>query len=516
MVKEKTAKMKGAAKAVGLVMLIMVFSRLLAFVSSVVSMTFFGVSTEMDIYYYAIQFPNIIFNSFGTALATVVIPIFAGYIGTGEKNRAFKFADNVLCISVAFAALLSIAGILAAPIFPLFTRFRAEGYEFAVLALRTMFPVMIFYALNYVLQGVLQSLGRFNMPAFVSVPSSLAVILYVVLMGNSFGVPGLLAATFVGLALQGLILVPPVLGTEYRFRPSLDFKNEDIKRALRLIPPVLIGTCAYQVNMLVNITISANFKDTVALMTFVQNIILYSVLAFVYSITAVVFPKLTMLAAKGETDEFKDSLRRVLGTVIYLIIPAAVGFIVIRHEMMDFLVGWGRMTPENVDVASGFMALYAIGIISVAIKEVVDRAFYSLKDTRMPAINSVIVVGVNIAFSLTLIMLIGPWGIPLAYSISSITGTFVLLYMMKRKIGAFGMDKLGGSALKILAASGAMATVVIAISSILRGYTFGGLAIDKGIKLFIPAAAGAAVYFIATMLLGVEETEAIRQKLKFK
>jgi len=506
--------MKSTARIVGIVMIIMVFSRLMALMSNQVYITFFGIGLDMDIYSYAIQLPNIIFNSFGTALVTVVIPIFAGYMGTGEKERAFKFADNITSLAFIFTIGLSLLGILAAPLFVLMTRFRSEGYGFAVEALRIMFPIIMFYALNYVLQGILQSMGRFNMPAFVSVPSSLVIIVYVLTLGKKFGIKGLIIATFIGLALQALVLIPPIFKTEYRFHPSFDYKSEDIKNALRLIPPVLIGTSAYQVNMLFNITVSANFKDTVAIVTFVQNLILYAILAFIYSITAVVFPKFTMLAARNDMDGLKGSLVKVLKSIIYFLIPAAAGFIAMRYQLIDFLYGWGKVTANNISLASAIMALYALGITGVGIKEVVDRAFYSLKDTKKPAINGVIIMVVNIASSLVLIKFIGVLGIPLAYSISALTGAVVLLVLLRKKVGPFGGKKLVLGIIKVAVASIIMLAVIIPMNLMLQHHTFGHLVVDKGIKLFIPVITGGIVYYIATYCLKIDEAVDVLNQIK--
>jgi putative peptidoglycan lipid II flippase len=377
-----------------------------------------------------------------------------------------------------------------------------------------MFPVMIFYALNYILQGVLQSLGKFNMPAFVSVPSSLIVIIYVLFLGNRFGVKGLLVATFIGLALQGLILIPPVFKTEYRFHFSFDYKNEDIRKAVKLMFPVLLGTSAYQLNMLFNISLTANFRDKVAIMVFVQNVILYSVLAFIYSITAVVFPKFTMLAAANDMQGFKNSLVKVLKTIIYFLLPATIGFIAVCYPLINFVIGWGKISGDNVRIASILLSLYALGIVGVGIKEVTDRAFYSLKDTFRPAVNGIIIMAVNIIFSLTLIRGIGVYGIPLAYSISSLTGAGVLIYLLRRKIGSFGGKELFVSVLKISAACIFMAVTVFVVNWFMDRHTFSASLIDKGIKLFIHAATGGAVYFAATYLMGVEEAAQVLQKVK--
>ncbi|HEX9060299.1 MAG TPA: murein biosynthesis integral membrane protein MurJ [Clostridia bacterium] len=506
--------MKSTAKSVGTVFIIMMLSRTLSFFANIKYMTYFGIGLNMDIYSYAQQFPNIIFNSFGTALVTVVIPIFGGYIGTKDDKKAHKFANNIITLSITFAAVLALIGIALAPVFPLFTRFKSSGYDFAVTSLRIMFPVVIFYAMNYVLQGVLQSLGKFNMPALVSIPSSLIVILYVYFFGGKFAIPGLVVATFIGLAMQGLILIPPLYTTNYRFRPSFNLFDDDIKKAMLLVPPVLLGTCAYQVNMLFNVSASANFKDTVTIMAFVQNLILNSALAFIYSITAVIFPKLTMLASQNNMEAFRENLIKVIRYIIFLLVPATFGFVLMRHQLLNLVIGWNKVTKENVDLAADILALYSIGITGIGIKEVVDRAFYSLKNTIWPAINSIVVVAVNIIASLVLMRFKGPLGIPMAYSISAITGMVVLLCLLRMQIGEFGLKKLIGPVLKVVLSCIIMALAVILCTRLLSGFESGHAFIVKGVHLFVPAMVGALVYFSCTMLLKVEEAPELLSRFK--
>lgn len=498
---------KSTARTVGTVMALMILSRLMSFLATAVYITFFGVNNpEINIYTYAIKFPNIVFNILGTALTIVVIPIFAGYIGTGEKEKAYRFADNVLSLSSLVTLTFSILGIAAAPYIVLLTGFKTEGYGYAVMALRIMMPVMFFYGLNYVLQGILQSLGRFNMPALVSIPSSLVVILYVFLLGGRFGVTGLLAATFIGLSLQAIILVPPLFKTRYRYRISLQFRDGDIKRALRLIPPILVGTSAYQLNMLFNITVTSNFKNTVTIMGFVQDTILYSVLAFIYALTAVVFPRLTMFAAKGDMDGFKQSLNRTLKTVIFILVPAAAGFMAIRVQLINLIVGWGKIRPEDVGLAGDILALYAAGVIGIGIKEVVDRAFYSLNDTLKPALNGIIIMVINIGLTLMLVYALGMgvFGIPLAYSVSALAGGAVITGMIRKKIGAFGGNAIFVLLLKTVAASAVMLLAVLGVNALFAGCAIGGTLTDRVVKLFVPLSAGAAVYAALACILKVD------------
>jgi putative peptidoglycan lipid II flippase len=508
--------MKSVAKTVGSVMVIMIFSRLLAFFSNLIYVTYFGANTKMDIFTFALNIPNIVFTSLGTALTTIVIPIFAAHIADDNREKAFIFADNILSLSTVFTLVLALLGMMASPLIVALTRFKNEDYGFAVMALCVMLPIMVFYAMNYIYQGILQSLGKFAMPAFVSVPSSIAVILYVLVLGNRFGVNGLLFASFTGLALQGLVLVYPAYKAGYRYHVRFDYRSEDIVKALKLMPPVFIGTSAYQLNMLFNNVVASRFESMNTIMNTIQNMVLYSALAFVYSVTAVVYPKFTMQVAKNEMEEYKTSLLRVLKSIIYFMIPAAVGFIFVSRQLVNFFMAWNKITPENVNFAAKMMELYAASIIGLGIKEVVDRAFYSLKDTKTPAINGVIIMAVNISLSVILIQFIGPLGIPLAYSISALTGGIVLMYLMRRKIGAFGIKKLVASSAKVIVSSAIMAIAVFSINRLLLHANFGRLFVDRGIKLFIPAGAGMIIYCAATYLLNVEEAVDALKSIKRK
>ena len=91
----------------------------------------------MNIYSYVISIPNIIFTCIGTALSTVVIPIFMGHTANGKKDAAKRFADNIITICVALTAGLVLVGIVLAPILPKFTEFAKtqQTYAYATKAL---------------------------------------------------------------------------------------------------------------------------------------------------------------------------------------------------------------------------------------------------------------------------------------------------------------------------------------------------------------------------------------------
>lgn len=515
------SKNKGIFGSVSYVMIIMILSRLLALVSTQVYMSFFGAdNTELNIYSYAITIPNTIFNCFGTALSTVFIPIYAGHLASGHDDKAARFANNIITIASAFTVALILVGTALSPVLPKLTSFKSgQAYSFAVKALMIMMPVMLFYALNYIFQGILQSKGKYGWPAFVSVPSSLVVICYVIFLGDKYGVTGLLAATFIGLSLQALILIPPAIATGFRYRPSFKLKDPDVISAGKMTVPVLVGVSAYQFNMFFNTTMIAGFDGMVTLLTFVQNIVVYMVLAFVYSVTAVIYPKLTAFVAEGKIDEYKYSLSSVLQSVLALLVPVTFGFITVRRPLLELISNYGKITESDIEKAGTLVLAYSVGIVGIGLKEILDRAFYALKDTKLPAVNGFVIMATNVALSLTLTGIIGAYGIPLAYSVSSLVGLCVLLFALKKKIGPY-CPGLGVNFAKCVVSGVVMSAAVVAVRFGVNARLSYDSVLVRLVKLGVPVCVGVAVYAVMVVLLRVDAVKpivsAVSSKLKRK
>lgn len=500
-------KKKNMAGAIGSVMFVMIASRLLALLSSQIYMSVFGTdSIYINIYSYAINIPNIIFTCIGTALSTVVIPLYVGHKAVGEHQKAKEFADNILTISTVLTLIVVVISVAISPVLVRFTGFsknEASG-NYAIKSLMIVMPVMIFYAWNYVFQGMLQAEGKYWLPAFVSAPSSLVVIAYVLFLSDRFGVMGLLVATIIGLALQAFILIPSLMNTGYRYKPRFKLRDSDIIKAGKMTIPVLIGVGSYQINMLFNSTMIARYDEgMVTIITFVQNITIQLVVSLSYSVTSVLYPKLSESAAKEDMAGYKETLSSILKIIVVLLVPVTAGYISVREPLLDILVSWGKVSQQAVNKAEIFLSLYAIGVIGIGLKEILDRAFYSLKDTRTSAINGFFIMAVNIVLTISLMSAFGAYGIPLAYSLASIIGIINLLWQLRRKIGSYAPG-LAMEFIKSVFCAVIMAVVVVFAIKGLNMAFVGNNLIYKVFRFAVPVIAGVIVYGVSGYILGVD------------
>jgi putative peptidoglycan lipid II flippase len=141
---------------------------------------------------------------------------------------------------------------------------------------------------------------------------------------------------------------------------------------------------------------------------------------------------------------------------MFLVIPSAFIAIVMRGYIVRILFGFGDQATADT---LGFLAG---SIIAQSMLFMVARIFYSLEDTKTPLIVSVATIAFNVALSIPLSRAFGVAGLGLALSISGIIEIFVLFYLLKRKMGDFGVKSIAISATKITTASLAMAGLMYA------------------------------------------------------
>ncbi len=506
------------AKTISMVAAATILTRILTLISVQMYLWQFGADNEkLNIYSYAATIPNVLFTCIGTALVTIVIPIYTSLLAKNELARAKKFIDDIITISTIIIFFLVLLGFFASAVLPNLTAYKnsAEHYAYAVYSLRVMFFVMFFYGLNFIFQGFLQSNNSFLGPAIVSLPSSLCIIFYTLFLSKTFGVDGLLWATLLGLSLQAIFLIPFMMKVGYKYKFSPDFKNPEILTAAKLVPPVLIAASAYQVNMLVSTSLATKF-NTVTMMLSVQNIILMSTLTFVYSVTAVYYPRFAPLWEKADKTEYKKSVSEAISIIIFLIIPASAGFISLDYEIINLVSGWGNFNHDSVLKASKMLSLYAVGIVFVCIKEILDRAFFAQKDTKTSAIIGFIIMGVNIILSFAFINILGEYSMVLAYSIAAIFGGTVSLLIINKRVNGFLLDLVVLS-VKCLGAAMVMTVCVKLIKSgLLAILVVSENILQKSIMLLVPTIIGATVYFAIGSILKIEQSQAIVNMLKSK
>lgn len=476
-------------RSISAVMLLMLLGKLLSLLANQAYLSYFGADNEqLNIFSWVLQIPNYLFQSFGAALSSVVIPLYAAMIAGGRREEAHRFGSNILCVSSLFTVLLITVGMALSGVLPQLTDFSDKAY--AAMALRVMLPVMLFYAQTNIFQGILQSLGHFLAPALTNLPSGIVILLYLALFADRFGVTGLLVSVVIGLFLQFALLPLPARRAGFRFRPVLDLRDPDLRSAGRRMIPVILGAGAYQLNMFWNSTLmTAVAPDRVSLFQFVQTLILTAVMTLALAITSVKYPALTAHAARSDMMSFREELSATMGGMIFLLTPITVGLACLGQPLLELISLHGRIGPEDIRTEYLFLLAYCPCIVFLGLKEIADRALYSLRVTKVSGWTGALILAVNVVlgYFFSTATPLGPFGIPLAYSIAIVAGTALLLYKLQQKILFFPAG-LKATAIRSALCSGIMGICVTALHRAFSGF-------------FLPVLAGIGIYFTTAYLL---------------
>ncbi len=478
-----------------------IFSKVLGFAREQVLAYFYGTSATSDMFTVAFSIPNVIVTGLGTAILTCFIPIYTDL----EKNNPRQtktFSDNVTTIVVMLCILIyAVFLIFDTAIVKLFAPgFDAELLQRTTEISRIMMASIIFICAYFLLQAFLQIRGSFFVVGITSLPLNIAVITAIALSAT-YGDMTLAYGTLIGYIATYIMFFFTAKRRKFSYRPYLDFKDKNLRRLIVVVIPIFLGKSITQINIMIDRMIASGLPEgNITALGYANRVTGFVTSVFVVSVATAIFPHLARLNVDKNIKKLKSTFISSVGIMSLLVLPISAGIAIFAEEIVIVLFMRGAFSQESLEVTSGILRLYSIGLLAFSIKDVALNVFYATGDTKTPAINSGIALGINIVLNLALVRVLGAKGLSLATSISGIITLIILLVSMRKRYGLFGAKKLVKSMCKMLIATGVMAVTVIPTYNL-----FFGLWEDTLIALLLAVGIGALVYLIVNLLLKTRE-----------
>ena len=338
---------KGIIKTFTFMFSAIFLAKVLGLVRNIVFANFYGTGFEATAFFTASRIPlQLLDMTLGAAISSTFIPIFNEYLQKDGKKRAIQFANNFLNVIIVVSLLLTILGIIFAPqiVSIIAPDLESQTLELTVQLIKILFPIMIFTAVAYVSVGFLQSMDEFRIPSIISVVANGILILYLAIFNNKFGIKGVAIAMLVGWATQILVQIPSVIKKGFKYKFSIDFKDEGLKKILKLAPPILISTWVQPINNIVNIRLASGLQDgqAVSALEYSYNLYLIIVGVFSYTLSNIIFPELSKLTADNNKSMIVEILNKSIKISLFLIIPMSVGIGVLSNDIIKLIYERGR------------------------------------------------------------------------------------------------------------------------------------------------------------------------------
>ncbi len=517
--------------AVIVVSIFLFLGKVAGYVKEAIMADYWGLSGGLDAF--KVVYNSVIILVYTKAeklLRPTYLPIFVQHRDHDREDEAWRFFSTATNLS--FLVLLAITALctgFAPEIIRLgWPRMAASDVALAVSLLRISGAAMVLLVLSVMIEMTLHSYKRFTAPALAE--ATMRLILPVTIYGlvaawgmtptaDSPGVPpqALRAAAIgvlIGAALRLLIQLP-ALGRKLRgYRLTLDLRNPDVVRMLRLMPPVVVGLLASAARTFFDSRFAVDAGEGVyTALDFARKISDAPILILPLAVALVVFPYVSEWASRENREMFTRSLLSMTRVMAFIFVPMAVGVIVLALPAIQFLYqGEGAFTLEDSYMVRRALIPYAVGIPFFAVESSLDKWYFALGDTATPNYVGAVMAGLHVLIAWFGVHKLGRnvGVIALALTASKGLKVIVLYAWLRRRLEAISRSEV----LSFLARL-AVATAVLVVALLAGERAFGGLLVDagrlhRGIYLVLCSGVGAMAYLIAAWALRLEEvTEVI-------
>ena len=437
-------------------------SRVLGLARDVVLANLLGAAPNADAFFVAFKIPNFLRRLFAEgAFAQAFVPVLTETREQGSHDAVKALVNRVAGVLGGSLFVLTALAMVMAPwvalIFaPGFSRDVAKLALTADLIVWT-FPYLFFISLTGFCGAILNTYGRFAVPAYTPVLLNLSLIAAAVFWAPTMPEPALGLAMGVMLAgvLQLLFQLPSLHALKLTPKPVWDTQDAGVRKILMLMVPALFGVSVSQINLLFDTVLASLLPNgSVAWLYYSDRLTELPLGVFAIAIATVILPALSALNTRAAADEFSQTLTWAVRNVLLIAVPATVALWLLAEPILTALFQYGAFTTNDVTMAAASLRAYTLGLGAFMLIKVLAPGYYARQDMKTPvkigivAMVSNMVLNVLFVFPLMWYFDMGHVGLALATSASAwinaallyrglrrggvpLTGVFDIRYMVR-------------------------------------------------------------------------------------
>jgi putative peptidoglycan lipid II flippase len=320
---------------------------------------------------------------------------------------------------------------------------------------------------------------------------------------------GILAGTVV----QFLLPLPWLRGRGGSLTFKIDWRDERVRRVLKLMLPVTIALGLINLSLLINSLFGTLVSDQApAAIDKAFRIYQLPQGLFSIAIATILFPTMSRFAARGARDDLRRTMGNGVRQICLFLIPSAVLMAVLAEPITRLVYERGAFDANATDLTATALLWWSLSLPFQGVSLMFSRTFFSLQrpwaTTALAGLNLLVNAAIAAA-------LYGPFEIA-GIVLGTVAGTIVMCvaqgWILRGELGGIDGGKLLSSVLRMLAAGALLGAVSYLTWSGLDDLVGRSLA-GQALSVLGAIAAGSAVYAGAVWLLRVPEARQIKRLL---
>ncbi len=463
------------------------------------------------------------------AVSGALIPTFNDYSAAERRTELRRLVFTLVNLLLIVTFVASVGYTLISPWF-INAILSGVGYTGHDRNLTLQYSQIIFYSLIAlgpfsILLAALYALKEFGWPAFATAAYHIGIILGAVgtaLLGSRFiGTMALPLGVLVGAAGEIALLLPGIRNRQLYYMFVLDLKHPALRHIYKLYLPVFLGFLFTTAQVFLDLYLQSQTRTGVATTTamgLATTLIQFPVGLVAAALSFAVLPTLSTHVREGNNERFKQTLLLGFRLGLLLMIPAMVGLLTLRTPITYLLFAHKKYGTAGADFTALALQNYAYQLPFIALDQLLIAAFYARKNTKTPVIIGVVAIVFYLIVALPFYKSIGMPALAFANTVQNSMHAIILLFLLRRVMGALHFRTSLPTILKICVAAAAMGLVTWGALMLLGHVSLFSLQHLRGqlLTVIVAGIVAITVYVGAVLLLKVEEVHLLKGAIMAK
>ena len=455
-----------------------------------------GQTLLADSYNLANTTPNMLYDVvLGGVLSATFIPVFVDRLANKSEREAYESISAVLTVSVVVLGVTTLAALAAAPwiidaLTALDTHTHGGHLRTVLLERRVATGLLRWFVIQIAAYGLfalgaalLNTRRRFVAVAWAPIVNNIVCISILIWFGLWAGHGSSLASveshhtqlillglgTSLGVVLQGVALVPSLIQSDWhQLRWRWKLHDEALQAIVRLGGWTFGFVMANQVALFIVTVLAGSVPGTDPVSSYTYAYAFFQLPYGIVAVTvmSVVTPDLAEKWSTGQRRAFLHRMNGGLRAVLALIIPSAVGILLLSRPAVALLLGVGHSTPSQTTTTGAALAMFALGLPGFSAYLYMVRVLQSMQRTKVAFYLYLVENAFNITLAIVLVRPLGVRGLALSLSISYTVAAVLALVVLRQWFGRLADPETWSPLRRVVLASIPMGIVVLLVSNV--------------------------------------------------
>jgi putative peptidoglycan lipid II flippase len=494
-------------------------SRLTGFLRTLVQNFALGAIGIASAYNLSNTLPNVVYNlALGGILTSVIVPLIVAASRRGSDRGESYDQRMFTLITVALLGITVVATLAAVPIVHLYSGSQITGrtQHLAVIFAFFFIPQIFFYGVSSLIGAILNSRGSFAAPMWTPIINNFVVIavlgLYVAMGGlskNPHTITGTEVAllglgTTLGIVVQTAALVPALRRVGFRWQPRLDFRRAEVAEIGRMGGWMFGYVAATQVAFLVTTKVAGDTDNGITVYNYAWLLFQLPYAVVGISVITALLPRMSAHATERRFGLVRQDFSAGVRLAATIVVPCSLVLAVLGPKLGEIFFAHGRTHLNQAHYMGVVFAVFCLGLLPYMIFQLQLRVFYSVRDSKTPALIGLVTMIVNIVANLIALSVLPKSelvaGLGAGFGVANLVGLLVTWRILSTRLRGLDGYRIGRTLVRMYAA-----TMPAALLAVLVGL----VTPNAYVVVIIGGGLAAGMYLMFARLLRIEELNSL-------